>query len=424
MSSSSTNFQSQGSSTLSPALAAAMAAGGSLINIREVASLSDLPAPVAGIIPLDPAVTYFVTSEVDLGANTLQCGGRVKIDGFGASDAGFITSAPRPLLDVSCDIYLNGLTLTNNDPAGRCLNGSGLGPTAYFQATNVRFRGSGEGVYIENYGTAIFERCSWSDVQSGIVADGTFSSLVVLDSAFFALAAGGVGVSLAAGITLNRRFRLTDTTFNLSPGQIGIDVGNVAALPDKSLVINGCDFIGGGTNVNGATADLNQCDWGDNQGIEPTRTYASGQQLPGTAGVTPISVVGTYVTAVMPGFALGGAGTARFQIAEYPPASGNFACFELTGPAQVDVRVTVSATAVPQTTAERRITMRIAQVRAGVVIETGAPTYQSARGNREYSMTATALFTLEPGDLVIVEVANLDTLDDIAIEACGFTITD
>lgn len=400
------------------------AGSGGFADIVEVRALGDLPAPAAGIITLDPTKIYFVTQEVDLAGNTLQCGGRVKMTGFGASDAGFVTSAPRPLLDVSCDIYLDGLTLTNNDPTGSCLSGSGLGADAYFQAVNVRFRGSGDGASIENYGTAIFERSSWSGVQSGVTADGTFSSLVVLGCAFFGLAVGAVGVSLAAGITLSRRFRCTDSIFNLAAAQTGILVGNVAGLPDTSLVVNGCDFIGSGINVSGASADLNQCDWSDNQGLERTRTYASGEQLPATAAPTPITVVGTYETAIMPGFALTGGGAARFQIAEYPPASGNFAAFELTGPSAVDAKVVVSATAVPQTTAERRVTMRISQVRAGAVIETGAPTQQSARGNREYSMTATGLFTLEPGDLVILEVANLDTVQDIAIEACGFTITD
>lgn len=255
---------------------------------RSAAALSDLPAPIAGVITL-LADVYEVKGVVDLAGNRL-----VMPHGCAIIGTGSLTStglgASTPLITSTGSVLFKDLTFASVGTVFD-MNGSG---NPQFQSINVKFISCTNLGTIKNYLYVtwffnLYATCG------GLIYDGTIGSIQHISCAFVV----GTATTMISGLstlTMTGRIIINDCGFNTPLGSTAINISTSATIGVDSIYLLATNFMGSGTHLAGVTSTDNKVLASNCKGITNTGVYTV-YSVAGNAVATAISVAGTYVKA-------------------------------------------------------------------------------------------------------------------------------
>lgn len=258
-----------------------------------VSALSDLPAPVSGVITLVDNATYLFTKTVDLvgarlvaGQNTTILGtssenARIKSTGLVAS--ALITSAwTMPMRNITIESAI-ALALDASGHANQALDWFG-----------VNFTDCATVGTIANYGNVIWTDCALLS-SANLKFDGTINT-VGINSSLMSGLAGQTMIIVPATATITRRFRVIYSAVSTPSTGTGISFSASASVPDEGYILDSCNFSGAGTYLAGVTSTSDKALFVNNVGI--TNTSANGQMyMHGNATATTVAAANTYYKA-------------------------------------------------------------------------------------------------------------------------------
>lgn len=260
-------------------------------NTVFVASASDLPVAVAGVITLRAGVTYFFVKEVDLKGNRLVCGANTTILGYssencrikstGLTGSALITSEwSLPIRHITFEAStIFDLDATAN--ADQALDWYG-----------VNLTGSSDIGTIKNYTNFVVASMAFLSA-SGMVFDGTIGTIAFTDCLFVGNASSTI-IEIPSTATISRRFRISYSSVTVPSTGTGIDVSTSASIPVEGYILDTVNFSGSGTYTAGVTYDDNKARWTENRGVINSAAI-TGYYMHGNATATTISATGTPV---------------------------------------------------------------------------------------------------------------------------------
>jgi hypothetical protein len=224
--------------------------------ITFIEKLADFPEPVAGVITLEDAATYWIVGDVDLlgarllsGADTVLIGSSSEnssLRSTGLVGTALLTSTdttPVRHLSFTADIALD-------------LNGDGTTALDWF---GVNFVDCGEVGTIANYANVIMISCAFLNSGS-IKYDGTIGT-VACNNCIWTPAAGETGVELLATVIITRRFRIIYSAIVAAATATGVRVDALATIPVESYILDTVSFGGAGTHTAGVDGVSDSAKW-------------------------------------------------------------------------------------------------------------------------------------------------------------------
>ena len=226
--------------------------GGDPSNITFVASKSDLPAPVGGVITLQSDRTYYFTDHIDLtgdrlvgsanttilGASSENCS--ITSTGLSIVEALFTTDYTTPIRHISF----------KGDGVGIEINPSGTGaqPIA-LDWTGVNFEGFGISCLFGDIDNFIYSK-------GAVLSSGPFvfegeAGTIGIDNSLFVGDGSNKLIDIQATANITRRFRVIYSSFVAFGSTVAIDVNTSATIPVDSYILDTCNFSGGGTYLQG-----------------------------------------------------------------------------------------------------------------------------------------------------------------------------
>lgn len=274
-------------------------------NLRVIKTLTDFPTAVSGVITLEDDVAYLIDGDVNIGANRIVCGDNNAIIGHSPeisflhntlASAAMITGIQTlNCFDISFYVSGAGATILDLDAATSPDTNNAI------DWRNVNFSGGDIGT-IKDYSNVIMNTIGIIDktdeglpaLGDGFTFDGTIGSVVFTDSIFTASGSGNTAVTLAATLTLTRRFRASDCAFVITSSAVGIDHVTGVTIDPEGLILRDCNFAGGATYLVGVDYTNDDARFEGCRGI--TNTYAAGYAtMIGNSTVTTISTSSTPV---------------------------------------------------------------------------------------------------------------------------------
>jgi hypothetical protein len=229
-----------------------------ITNLTFVASKSDLPSPVGGVITLLAEHTYYFTADVDLlgdrllgsqdtvilGASSENCS--ITSTGLGVGVALFTTEWTTPIRhitfkDVDTCLDINGVT---NAPVA-------------LDWTGVNF------LNIPNVGTIstcdnwIYSKGAFLS-STNLTFTGSVGTIGVDNSIFVGTGAANPIIDISSTATVTRRFRIIYSAFVVFGSTVGINVDAAATIPTEGYILDTVNFGAGGTYISGVLADSNK----------------------------------------------------------------------------------------------------------------------------------------------------------------------
>lgn len=275
-----------------------------------VSSALDLPEPVNGVIDLPPNVSYRISGIVDLAGARLRSSEPVAI--YGASpEIDRIKSTgldPNlPLIEATHTVALNYIGLD----AKLILDFDASGnPDAAIDWGYVNFYNATTGVgTIKDYPNAIMFTMGFLNA-GGLVFDGTIGTISITTS-IFTPNASQTCVTLKDTLTITRRVRFLYSAFIAFPTTTGLVVEEGCTIPNSNLIIDSCNFSGGGTYISGVDHLADISEWHSNVGV-PNSTTAAIYSMSDNATATAIAQVGTFYKVA--GTTVAGSSVQRFSV--------------------------------------------------------------------------------------------------------------
>lgn len=256
-------------------------------NVIIVSSKDKLPSSSGGVITLLPNTTYLIVNHIDLTGDRIVTSGSTCIMGMSSENCSLtstglvgnalITSAYtldlRHILikDVTTAINLSGSTSVFDWFAVNFLNvqnvGS-IGNCSNFIFNNGSFFNSQNLIFNGEVGTISFDKCLFTS-SSGVV--------ITIDSTAI----------------INRRFRITFSSFVTTGAGKSINVNVSASIPVESYILDNINFSGGVTYLQGIDHTSNLSLFRNCVGI--TNTFVYGQLFMNDNLVaTPIAQLNTF----------------------------------------------------------------------------------------------------------------------------------
>lgn len=220
----------------------------SLNNYVIVKSLSDFPAPSAGIITLNNNFTYRISGTVNVGTNRIQLGISNLIAGLDKSDDKLVyTGTSSLIIGTNLDFSMNRLTVA-------CVTGGGSvfglnGTTNNLEISDCIFGTKSIGT-ISGAAVCIFRNNFITGTDSGITFSGVFSVLTISDNIAVNNTAGAFTTIGISGATINTTL-ITRNLFNTNAGRTSISYSTTTIGANGILDSN--IFIGVGIYVAGLT---------------------------------------------------------------------------------------------------------------------------------------------------------------------------
>lgn len=258
-----------------------------------VSSPSDLPLPVSGVITLRDEFTYFFLAEVDLvgarlvgGQNTTILGMssencRIKSTGLSAGTALLTSIYTTPIRHIT----LEAATIFDLDAT------TAAGDQA-LDWYGVNLSNTSDIGTIKGYSNFIVASMAFLGA-SGLIFDGTFGTIGFTDCLFVGTNPGTI-VRLPPSVVIQRRMRISYSSFVAVGAGVALDVSTSASVPVEGYVLDTCNFSGGGTYVQGVQHDDNKARWTENRGVQNSAAL-TGYYMQGNATATVIAATGTPV---------------------------------------------------------------------------------------------------------------------------------
>lgn len=237
-----------------------------------VASPSDLPTPVAGVISLLDNYTYIITKDIDvsgsrfvLGRNTTLLGGSSEISRLkstGLTGAALITSqwsVPIRNITIEADTALNLNAAGNSNQA---INWDGI------SFTNCRHIGN-----IANYNNFSMHNSVVTN-SAGLVFDGEMD-YISFEACNFK-SSNSSSIMLSSSLVLTKSFSMIHSGFVTLTGSYGIKVENEAGTfaLNESFILDTVNFSGLGTALSGTDSLSNKASIVNCIGVENSADLA------------------------------------------------------------------------------------------------------------------------------------------------------
>lgn len=272
-----------------------------------ISKLGDFSEPIAGVIQLLANVTYFITTDLDLEGNRLVSNSDTTIIG-GSSENCTLTStglgAGVPLLTIEYTTPIRHISFENVDTA---IAVDGTARLVALDWTGVNFVDVPNIGTINNCDNFIFTKGAFLN-SDGMAFTGTIGT-VAFNQSLFNGQAGGTLFDLQAGLTITRRFRIIYSSLISLSGETSISLNVAATVPNNGIILDTCNFAGGGTYLSGIDYLDNKALFVNNDGIINSREIAQ-YYMNGNATATTIAATGTAVKVA--GTTTNGALTSKF----------------------------------------------------------------------------------------------------------------
>lgn len=256
-------------------------------NTVNVSDLSDLPAPVSGVITLVDSTIYIFTGNVDIGANRLVVGsdnlitGRyAELDSITSTTAGAIITTTNNSFKVK-DLRINATSSTGLD-----LNGTSAENVLFARFTLV----AGSLGSCNDYSVFDVNQANFVSLGGGITLSGAMFAVSLQGGAFYS--ESGIGLDLN-GLTADI-IQISRMYFNNNNSSIGINVaaGGANLNADSIGAISYCSFLDPANSTSGySPLDVKwSVDFNQNNSIIPSDrfqptgwgAYADGETAPAT----------------------------------------------------------------------------------------------------------------------------------------------
>jgi hypothetical protein len=261
------------------------------INITWVNSVSDLPAPVSGVITLAANATYFFTANVDLNGSRIVCGNNTTILGASSENCSIFStglSAGTALITSVYSLPMRNITITHGTALN--LNASGT-PTAAIDWIGVNFTNCAIVGTIANYSNFIMSDCALLS-SANMTFDGTFGTIGGLQCLFSGIAAQTTMI-YPATLTVTRRIRWAYCSWVAFGGGTALNVSASAVIPTETYILDTCNFSGGGTYTAGVDYTSNTAFFSGCRGI--SNSAQIGQMFfTNNATQNPIATTGVF----------------------------------------------------------------------------------------------------------------------------------
>lgn len=373
----------------------------SIPNFEYISTKSDLPNPVAGVITLDAEKTYYFTADVDLsgdrlvgsqdtvilGASSENCS--ITSTGLGVGVALFTTEWTTPIRhitfrDVDTCLDINGVT---NAPVA--LDWTGVN---FLNIPNI-----GEISTCDNW---IYSKGAFLN-SKGFTFSGSVGTIGIDNSIFVGPGSAGSIISLDAGLTVTRRFRIIYSSIVAFGSTIGIDASISATIPTEGYIFDTVNFSGGSTYLSGITETDNRSRIDNSRGVKNTAEIGNYYML-NNATITPILSAGVSVK-------IEGASTANSINQKFSHTNNR-----LTYTGGLTRNFQVSATASFSSGNNQIIGLYVAK--NGVVIP-DSEMYATTSGNgKAEAIHVQTIFEMNENDYVELWIENESGATDITVE--------
>jgi hypothetical protein len=365
-----------------------------------VSSVSDFPAPVAGVITLVDSRTYFLTGNIDLlGARLV--GGQNSVIIGGSSENCVLSStglsAAVPLFSSAWSCPARFMAFSHGTALALDASGNANQAIDWF---GINFLNCATIGTIANYGNVILTSMAWLNSE-GMTIDGSIGT-VSLDKCLVQ-SVSGTGLTVAATATISRRFRIFKSSVVAGAlGTTGLDISTSASIPVESYQLDDVSFSGSGTHAAGVQYDDNKSLWINCKGVENSAS----------TGLMTVTGNTTETTIATQGVAVKAAGSTTFQTSVSQRFSHSNNRLTYTGAITRRFRVAIVASMLA--TNNTRVGSYIAK--NGVVV-TFSEIYTTANGNnRSENVTVQTIVELTQDDYVEFWVENDNGTNNITVQ--------
>lgn len=374
----------------------------------EIATRSDLPAAQGGIIYLGTG-EWKLTGHVDLQGDRIVFTDDAILRGT-SSETASLTSTGLPagqaLLSSAYDLPMQDIQITA--PAGtKAVDLVATDANRALDWRAVNFVDTNEIGRISGYSNFVMESSAFINA-GGMTFEGTIGT-IAFSTCLFTLPTGpGItGLTIPAGLTISRRFRIIYSSFVVLAGNTGINFSTSASVPNESYILDTLNFSGGGTYLAGVLHSDNKARHENCRGV-PNSGAVGHMTMSGNATVTDIISQGVAVKVA--GTTVGEPITQQFTHTEGRLTySGS-----RTRPFRVTITATMSAPA-------NNVIGLYAAQNGNVVLNSENYTTANAGGRAENAQAQTVL-QLATGDFVEAYVENDSAANDITVQQMSMII--
>lgn len=266
--------------------------------LRVITALSDLPAPVAGVINL-PSRAYMFLGAIDLAGNRIVCDGACTFYGTSSENSSITSTglgAGLAMITSTYTLAMQFLTITS--PSGaKAFDLQAASATYALDWTAVNLTDCEEIGLISGYSNFIYTKGAFLG-SSGIVFDDTIGTISFSES----LISNPVGTAITVPSTavISRRFKIIHSSFVITSGNTGVNFSTSASIPNDSYIFEDVNFSGGGTYITGVLPSDNKSRFDKCKGVENSATDGFATMVGNATATTissisnPVKIAGTF----------------------------------------------------------------------------------------------------------------------------------
>jgi len=375
-------------------------------NIVFVASKSDLPTAVSGVITLLSNITYYITDTIDLTGDRIVASQNTVILGASSENCYLKStglSSSTALITSVYSLPIRNVSFTH----GTVFNLDGDGVTTALDWFGINFVDCATIGTIKDYTNFVMGDSAFLN-SSGLTFNGSIGT-IAFGNCLFDTSSGGTAIILPSTLTVTRRFRIIYSSFVTLSGETSISVNASATIGDERYILDTVNFSGGGTYISGVTQTSNKTLFTNCVGIQNTSTRGFYYMVNNTTD-TPIGVpnVNVWVKAL-------GTTTADSNNSKFTHTNNRLT---YTGAFNTSFLVSVN-TAVRSGASNQNISIGIAK--NGTILTNSEMTIRTSTSNQEHPGSTQYQIDLITNDYVELFVKNNQSTD-VRVSDLNFSV--